>query len=51
VAACFFLVAQCQVLAAPPIFLGKILPFVYLARGILLGVIIAGKGKNEVEIL
>ena len=44
-------VALCPYEAAPPIFLGKILPFVYLTRGILLGVIIARKGKNEVKIL
>ena len=38
-------------IAAPPIFLGEIAPFVVLARGIFLGVFSAGKGENEVKIL
>ncbi len=38
-------------LAAPPIFLGEIAPFVVLARGILLGVFRVGKAENEVKIL
>ena len=37
--------------AAPPIFLGEIAPFVVLARGIFLGVFSAGIGENEVKIL
>ncbi len=38
-------------LAAPPIFLGEIAPFVVLARGIFLGVFRVGKAENEVKIL
>ncbi len=37
--------------AAPPIFLGEIAPFVVLARGIFLGVLSVRKGENEVKIL
>ena len=41
----------CDNLAAPPIFLGEIAPFVVLARGIFLGVFRVGKAENEVKIL
>jgi hypothetical protein len=40
-----------KTVAAPPIFLGEIAPFVVLARGIFLGVFSAEKAENEVKIL
>jgi hypothetical protein len=46
-----FCVCCVQYLAAPPILLGEIAPFVVWAWGIFLGVFSAGKGENEVKIL
>jgi hypothetical protein len=43
--------SQNKYVAAPPIFLGEIAPFVVLARGIFLGVFRVGKAENEVKIL
>ena len=47
----YLIVVVLLVIAAPPIFLGEIAPFVVLARGIFLGVFRVGKAENEVKIL